>query len=116
MTPQTAEYGENPAARADFRQHQIGRHLEDQIADKEDAAAEAEHLCREAEILVHGQGGEADIHAVDVIDHVQHHRERDQAPRAFGENPLFVHRPMLPVPALLRRLRRLGYHSLATLR
>ena len=50
------------------------------VAREEDAGAEAEHLRREAEVLVHGERGEADIDAVEEIDRVAEDEKRDQAP------------------------------------
>ena len=51
-------------------QHEVARDLEQEIADEEDAGAEAEYRRREAEILVHGERGEADIDPVEEIDRV----------------------------------------------
>src|ERR1700743_1706744 len=68
-----------------MRQNHIARHLEEQIADEEDAGAPAEDLRGETQILVHRQRSEANIDAVEKADGVERHHERDQPPRAFGE-------------------------------
>ena len=80
---------EHPAPRAEAHEHQIGGHLEQRIADEEDAGAEAEDGRREAEIGVHRQRREADIHPVDEADEIEQPDERDQPPLAFGEDLVF---------------------------
>ena len=62
----------------------FGGHLEQRVAEEEDAGAKTEDRGREAQILVHGEGGEAGIHPVDEIDHKEQHHERDQPPGAFA--------------------------------
>jgi hypothetical protein len=64
-------------------------HLEQEIAEEEDAGAEAEHGRREAEILVHGQRRETDVHAVDEGNEVQEHDERDDAQRDLAQYARF---------------------------
>jgi hypothetical protein len=51
-------------------QSKIVWHLEQEIADEEDAGARAEDRGREPEIVVHGESGEADIDAVKEIHRV----------------------------------------------
>jgi len=60
----------DPDARAEFLHRQIARHLEQDIAGEKDAGADAEHRRAEAEIVVHGERGEADIDPVEEIDGV----------------------------------------------
>ncbi len=79
-------HAENPAPRADARQDDSGRHLEEEIADEKHARAGPENHGREAQILVHGEGRETDIHAVDAIEEINQRHERDEPPGAFGED------------------------------
>jgi len=58
----------------------IARDFEQCVADKEDAGAEPEYRRAEAELMVHAQRGEADVHAVHVIDDEQHEQQRHEAP------------------------------------
>ena len=71
--------GENPPAHHDARdpllraepvEEQVRRQLENKIAEKEDAGAETEHGRGQAERLVHGQRGKADIHPVEIGDEI----------------------------------------------
>ncbi len=65
-------------------EREIARDLEQDIADEEDAGAGAEHRGREAEILVHGERGEADIHPVEEIHRIAEAEKRDEAARGLG--------------------------------
>ena len=71
----------DPAAGAEFLQRQIARHLEDEIADKEDAGAPGEDDRRKFQLRVHGQRGEAEIDAVEIGQEIGQHQKRDQPPR-----------------------------------
>jgi hypothetical protein len=53
--------------------------LSEQIADEEDAGAEAVLLRREAQVLVHLQRREADVHAVERAQQHQQDARRNQA-------------------------------------
>jgi hypothetical protein len=64
-----------------MRASQIARHLEDEIADEEDAGAPGEYRRREFQLGVHGQRGEAEIDAVEVGQEIGQHQERNQPPR-----------------------------------
>ncbi len=80
------EHQENPAAGAEFLKDQIAGDLKNQIAGKKYAGAKSVHGGRKTQILVHGQGGKADIHPVDIIDQIKQGDERHQPARASGEN------------------------------
>src|ERR1700694_946693 len=54
----------DPEARSDLVQDDRGGHFEGEVAEEEDARAEAERLRRQAYILVHGQRGEAYVDAI----------------------------------------------------
>jgi hypothetical protein len=58
----------------------VAGHLEEEVADEEQAGAQAEHGFREAQVLRHLQLGKADVDAVEVGDHVAQHQERHDAP------------------------------------
>ena len=68
----------DPDPRAKPIQHQVAGHFEDEIADEEDRGAEAVDIGREAEVAVHRQRREAEVHAVDQTDDVEHEDERQQ--------------------------------------
>src|SRR3569833_572172 len=76
----------DPAAGAEFLQRQVARHLEDEIADEEDAGSPGEDQGRELQLRVHGQRGKAEIDAVQIGEEVRKHQERNQPPgdRANG--------------------------------
>ena len=76
----------NPAAGAELFQRQIARHLEDEIADEEDAGAPGEDQRRELQLRVHGQRGKTEIDAVEVGKEVGQDQKRNQPPgdRADG--------------------------------
>ena len=75
----------DPDARAKSGKRQVARNLEEDVARKEDAGAEAEHLRRETEVLVHGKRGKADIDAVKEIDRVAEDEKWDQAPARLSD-------------------------------
>ncbi len=70
----------DPAAGAEFLERQIARHLEDEIADEEDAGAPGEDQRRELQIRIHGERGEAEIDAVEIGKEIGQHQKRDQPP------------------------------------
>ena len=53
-----------------FSSIRFGGHLEEEIAEEEDARAEAVDLGGKSQILIHGQRGEADIHPVQEAHHI----------------------------------------------
>ena len=69
----------HPHARAHPVHDQVARHLEEEVADEEDARAEAVDGVREAQVLPHLERREADVDAVEVGDHVEDEHEGDQA-------------------------------------
>ena len=66
--------------RAEPLQRQVARHFQQEVADEEDAGAQAVGLRVDADRLVHLQRGEADIDPVDVADQVGQQQERHQPP------------------------------------
>jgi hypothetical protein len=75
----------DPHARAEVQQSEIARDLAQEIADEEDADADPEHGRTEAEILVHSERGEADIHPVEEAHHVAQAKKGEEASRRLGD-------------------------------
>ena len=70
----------------------------------------------EAEILVHGERGEADIHPVEEIDHVAEAEKRQQPARGLADGRLprlMVHRPSPPPGPLTTNRRDSGHERRA---
>ena len=96
----------DPDACTEMLEREVARDLEQEIAGEEDAGAGAEHRRREAEILVHGECGEADIHPVEEIHRVAENQERQEAARGLGDGApcrfILLHRSSaLPSPTLI---------------
>ena len=60
----------NPKPRPEPLERQIARHFEEEVPEKEDPGAPAEHCRSETEIAVHLQRGKADIDAIQVANEV----------------------------------------------
>ena len=71
----------DPDARAEVLEREVARDLEQEIAGEEDARACAEDRRREAEILVHGKRGEADVHPVEEIHRIAEAKKGEQPAR-----------------------------------
>src|SRR5262249_36202987 len=65
----------DPEARAHAFEDQVARHLEGEVAEEEDPRAEAVDGLAEAEVLLHLERGEADVHAVEEGDDVEQQGE-----------------------------------------
>jgi hypothetical protein len=61
-------------------QDHVRGHLEQEVANEEQACAEAVDRVAELQLLRHLTFGEADVHPVQVGDHVAKHHERHEAP------------------------------------
>ncbi len=70
----------DPQPRADAVEDQVARDLEQAIAQEEQAAAQAVGGLAQAEVALQFLGGEADVHAIDVGDHVTDEDEGNQTP------------------------------------
>jgi hypothetical protein len=68
----------DPESGAHALKNEVARHLEEEIAEEEDARSEAEHRGAEVERLVHLQRREPDVDPVQVGHDVEHEHERDQ--------------------------------------
>ena len=77
----------DPPPRADAREDDVARNLEQHVAQKEDAGAEAVGPRGKSERLVHLQRGESDVDSVEVSDDVEKKEKGNQAaanPRRRG--------------------------------
>eukprot|EP01022_Parablepharisma_sp_SALTPOND_P014695 TRINITY_DN2018_c0_g1_i2.p1 TRINITY_DN2018_c0_g1~~TRINITY_DN2018_c0_g1_i2.p1 ORF type:complete len:1935 (-),score=514.39 TRINITY_DN2018_c0_g1_i2:42295-48099(-) len=79
----------NPDARADLVQDQVGRHFKQEVADEEQPSAQAESGRRQAQLLVHRDGGEAHIDTIKKADEIKQHHEWNDAPHEFAGNACF---------------------------
>src|SRR3989449_7381419 len=76
----------DPPPRADAREDHVARHLEQPIAQKEDAGAKAVDSRREAERLIHLQRREADVDPIEIRDDVQEEEKRNQTPARLRDD------------------------------
>jgi hypothetical protein len=60
----------DPDSRAHPVHDDIRGNLEQKISQEENPGAESESGLREPEIRIHGELGEADVHAVEIIDEI----------------------------------------------
>ena len=70
----------NPDPRPDLLEDHIAGDLEQEVADEEDAGAEAVDRIAEVEVDSHPQLGEADVDSVQVGRDVAEEQQGDQAP------------------------------------
>jgi len=70
----------DPGARAKSLQCEIARHLQKEVANKEDARAKTIDFWIDANRLVHLQRGKADVDPIDVADEISEQQKRHQAP------------------------------------
>lgn len=82
---------EYPALRTHLFEDRVGGHLEQRVAQKENAGAETIDRRAEAQIVVHGERGKAHIHPVHDVDEIEQRHQRHQPPGAFAENPVCCH-------------------------
>src|SRR5207253_7743336 len=75
----------------DFGQ-QSGRNLQQKVADEKYPGAEPEDGVREMQVAGHLQRRKADVHPVDVIQHVQDEQKRHQTPRDASARTLLERR------------------------
>ena len=71
--------------RSDSLKNDVTRYLKETITEKENAGTEAKHCRAKAEIGVHLQARETDIHPIQPGDNVKHKEKRDQPPRHFAQ-------------------------------
>ena len=77
----------DPGPGPEATQQQIARHLEEEIADVEEAVAEIDDGIGEREVFGHLQPREADVRAVDDVEDIEEREERHEPPRHLGKRP-----------------------------
>lgn len=97
----------DPPPRPHAREQQIARHLEQRVADEEDAGAEAERLGAEAEVAVHLERREPDVRAVEEVEDVEDEQERHEPPRD-GAHRLALERGVAAVAGRADRVDRVA--------
>src|SRR5262249_39745877 len=81
----------NPEPCPEPLERQIARHLKEEVAEKEDPGAPAEHRRGEAEIAVHLQRGKTDIDPIEVAEEVAERDEGNDA-AAYLVDDLRLHK------------------------
>src|SRR6185436_3356445 len=76
----------DPDACAETLEEHVARNLERGVADEEDAGAEPEPRGRQAEVRVHGERREADVHAIEEGEEIEHAQQWDESPRCFAQD------------------------------
>ena len=79
----------DPQAGAHPVQNHVAGHFEEEVADEEDACAEAVDRFTEAQIVEHLQLGKSDVDAIEVGDQVAQHQERQEPPRDLAIGSFF---------------------------
>src|SRR5438270_3407966 len=87
------ENARDPHACADPVQQQVAWDFKDKIADEKNAGEQAELLRADAEILIHGQGGETYIDPVQISHEEQKEDERKNGPAHLADSGSFEIRP-----------------------
>src|SRR5208337_208325 len=75
----------DPRARTPLVKEHVAGHSKQEIAEKENAGKQTKLLGADAQLLVHGQGREADIHAVQKRDDIQQKNEGENARLDFAD-------------------------------
>ena len=78
----------DPGPGSEAPQEKIARHLEEEIADVEEAIAEIDDRIGEREVSGHLQPREADVRAVDDIEDIEQRQKRHEPPSDFRERAL----------------------------
>jgi hypothetical protein len=81
----------DPAPRADLLHDDIGGDFKEKIADEEKSGAKAKNGLREAQIAIHGQGRDADIHPIDERQKIAEHQKRNDPPGDSFQGFAFKH-------------------------
>ena len=85
----------DPAPCAHAMQHHVAGNLEQEVADEEDARAEAVHRVGELQRLLHAQLGESDVDAVEIGRDVAQEQQRDQPPRHLAVHGIGMQRAVM---------------------
>ena len=79
----------DPHAGADANQHQVAGNLEDAVSDEENARSQSIGIRTQLDLLVHGQGGKADVDPVEVRGDVEQRQQRHQPQEELSHYFLF---------------------------
>src|SRR5260370_1006106 len=63
----------------DPRQREVARDLEETVSEEEHPGAESVRGAAEAQVAIHLERGEADVHPIEEVRDVEHEHERDEA-------------------------------------
>ena len=75
----------DPASRAEAVEREIARHLAQRVGQEEQTRGKAELRVGDPEIGVHGERGDADRGAVEIIEEIGDGEQRQEAPRGLPE-------------------------------
>ena len=100
-SPQTIAMRAIQIRAPNFASSEVARHLEQKVAEEEDAGAEAVVERGQPERGVHLQRGETDVHAIEIGDEIQERRETESAGGGRGADPRGrrSHRRIVPASA-----------------
>ena len=84
-------HARDPQARPDAVQHDVARDFEEEVADEENAGAQAVDRLAEPQIAQHLQFREADVHPIEIGRDVAGEQQRDQAPGDAGVEACLRH-------------------------
>ena len=90
--PRDGDAGQ-PATSPEPDQGEVGWNLDQDIADEEDPGSQAEHRCRQLQVGAHLGFGDPQIGAVEIVDEVQRHQQRNQPHRDPAKRPGFGRLP-----------------------
>lgn len=75
----------DPDAGAEFVQEEIAGNFEQRVADKENSGEQAELLGGDGQGAVHGEGGEADVDAIEIGGDVEDEEEGEEVEADFAD-------------------------------
>ena len=75
----------DPEPRSDSLKNDVTRYLKETITEKENTGTETKHCRAKAEISIHLQARETDIHPVQPSDNIKHKEKWNQPPRHFAQ-------------------------------
>ena len=96
--PQMSMIRSDRLAGADLLEKQVARHLEEEVADEEDAGAQSVYRIAEAQIGFHLELSEADIDPIQIREDVTDEQKRNQSPRYLGIDVRWASGSNCPIP------------------
>ncbi|MOA25544.1 hypothetical protein D3C78_1462750 [compost metagenome] len=76
-----------PDTCADFLQQHVGGHLEQRVADEEQACAQSVGGSADTQVMFHVRAHETDIDPVDVVEDEHDHEKREHMSLYFAHGP-----------------------------